>query len=199
MSTVPTPYLSPQQYLAQERKAEFKSQYFRGETFPMAGASREHNLIVGNVIREIGNALKGRRCEVYPSDMRVKVSPTGLYTYPDATVICGEPEFEDDQLDTLVNPTVLVEVLSDSTESYDRGGKFRQYREIPSLKEYVMVAQDRSSVESYLRQTDGGWLLTESQSIDQSIKFASIEITILLAEIYRNIQFKTNDEDATTT
>ena len=111
MATVPHPYLSPQQYLAQERRAEFKSQYFQGEMFAMAGASREHNLIVANLVGEVRNALKDRRCEVYPSDMRVKVAKSGLYTYPDATVVCSEPEFEDDHFDTLTNPTVLFETL----------------------------------------------------------------------------------------
>ena len=188
MSTAPKIYLSPTQYLAKERKAEFKSQYYRGEMFAMAGASREHNLIVGNLVREIGNALKDRRCEVYPSDMRVKVATTGLYTYPDATVVCGDPEFEDEQFDTLTNPTVLFEVLSDSTESWDRGGKFRQYRDIPSLKEYVMVTQDRASVERYIRQTDGGWLLQEIESIEAAVRFDSIDVMVPLAEIYRNIR-----------
>ncbi len=190
MSTAPKYYLSPTQYLVKERKAEFKSQYYRGEMFAMAGASREHNLIVGNLVREIGNALKDRRCEVYPSDMRVKVTATGLYTYPDATVVCGDPEFEDDQFDTLTNPTVLFEVLSDSTESWDRGGKFRQYRDIPSLKEYVMVTQDRASVERYIRQTDGGWLLKEIESTEASVRFDSINVMVPLAEIYRNIRFE---------
>lgn len=134
MASVSKPYLTPQQYLTQERKAESKSQYFQGEIFAIAGGSRKHNLIVANIVREVCNALKDRRCEVYPSDMRVKVAKSGLHTYPDATVVCDEPEFEDDQFDTLTNPTVLFEVLSASTESYDRGGKFRQYREIDSLK-----------------------------------------------------------------
>ena len=190
MSTAPKIYLSPTQYLAKERKADFKSQYYRGEMFAMAGASREHNLIVANLVGEIRNALKGRQCEVYPSDMRVKVTATGLYTYPDATVVCGDPEFEDKQFDTLTNPTVLFEVLSDSTESWDRGGKFRQYRDIPSLKEYVMVTQDRASVERYIRQIDGGWLLQEIESISASVRFDSINVMVPLAEIYRNIRFE---------
>jgi Uma2 family endonuclease len=190
MSTVPKYSLSPAQYLEQERRAEFKSQFYRGEVFAMAGASREHNLIVGNLVREIGNALKDRQCEVYPSDMRVKVAATGLYTYPDATVVCGDPVFEDDHFDTLTNPTVLFEVLSESTESWDRGGKFRQYRDIPSLKEYAMVTQDRPGVERYIRQKDGGWLLQETQSIEASVRFESIDVTVPLSEIYRNIRFE---------
>lgn len=190
MVTAPKSYLTAQQYLAQERKAEFKSQYFQGEMFAMAEASREHNLIVANLVGEVRNALKGRRCEVYPSDMRVKVTKSGLYTYPDATVVCAEPKFEDELVDTLTNPTVLFEVLSDSTESYDRGGKFRRYREIDSLKEYVMVSQDQASVECYVRQADGGWLLKETQSLETSVSFDSIQVTILLAELYRNVSFE---------
>ena len=190
MATVPQPYLSPQQYLAYERMAEFKSQYFQGEMFAMAGASREHKLIVANIVRELGNSLKHRPCEVYPSDMRVKVTTSGLYTYPDSTVVCSEAKFEDDQFDTLINPTVLFEVLSDSTESFDRGGKFRLYREIDSLKEYVMVSQDRASVECYLRQSDDRWLLKETQSLEESVTIESLEVTVPLAELYRNIRFE---------
>ena len=190
MATVPKSYISHQQYLAQERMAKFKSQYFGGEMFAMAGGSREHNLIVANIVRELGNELKDRRCEVYASDMRVKVSKSGLYTYPDTSVVCDTPEFEDDQFDTLVNPKLLFEVLSESTESYDRGGKFRQYREIDSLKEYVMVSQDRVSVECYLRQAGDRWLLKEIQSIEESVTFDSIQVTIPLAELYRNISFE---------
>jgi len=193
MSTVPKPYLTPKQYLAQERQADFKSQYFQGEIFAMAGASRQHNLIVGNLVGEIRNALKDRTCEVYPSDMRVKVSPTGLYTYPDATIVCGEVELEDDHGDTLINPTVLLEVLSDSTESYDRGSKFRQYRQLDSLKEYVMIAQDRVSVECYVRQDDDQWLLRETRLIEQTVRFDSIDVTVPVAEIYRNIQWEDSD------
>ncbi len=194
MSTLPKPKLTPQEYLVRERKAVFKSEYYHGETFAMAGATREHNLIVGNVVRETGNALKARSCEVYPSDMRVKVSPTGLYTYPDATVVCGAPEFDDEQFDTLLNPTVLFEVLSESTESYDRGEKFRQYREIESLKEYVMIAAHRASVECYIRQADGRWLLQEYQSLEQAATFESINVTIELTEIYRNVALHEPDE-----
>ena len=194
MSTVPKPTLTPQEYLVQERKAAFKSEYYHGEVFAMAGATREHNLIVGNVVRETGYSLKARPCEVYPSDMRVKVSSTGLYTYPDATVVCGGPEFDDEQFDTLLNPTVLFEVLSESTESYDRGAKFRQYRKIASLKEYVIISPDRASVECYIRQADGGWLLQEYQALEQTATFESINVTIALSEIYRNVEFHKPDE-----
>ncbi|KAA1261439.1 hypothetical protein LF1_39870 [Rubripirellula obstinata] len=190
MSTAPQSFLTPQQYLTCEREASFKSEFYRGETFAMAGASREHNLIVGNIVGEVRNSLKSRDCEVYPSDLRVKVSATGLYTYPDATVVCEDPQFEDDQMDTLINPTVLFEVLSKSTESYDRGTKFAQYRSIASLKEVVLITQDRFSVESFVRRDDGSWLLRETVTLDESAEFSSISVTVPMSEIYRNVKFK---------
>ncbi|HPM83342.1 MAG TPA: Uma2 family endonuclease [Candidatus Anammoximicrobium sp.] len=187
MSTVPKRLLTPAEYLAQERHAPFKSEYYQGETFAMAGATREHNLIVGNVVREVGNGLKGLNCEVYPSDMRVKISATGLYTYPDVTVVCGGPEFEDEQGDTLLNPTVLFEILSDSTEAYDRGTKSAHYRRLPSVKEYVLIAQDRPLVERYVRQPDGGWTLREVTQLDQTVELDGIPIQLPMAEIYRQV------------
>ncbi len=189
MSSVPEPLLTPDQYLVQERQADFKSEYFRGETFAMAGASREHNLIVANIVGEFRNALKERPCEVYPSDMRVKVSPSGLYTYPDAVVVCEKPQFEDQAVDTLLNPTVLLEVVSESTESYDRGAKSSRYRELVSLKEYVLIAQDRVSIECYVRQPGNRWLLRDVQSIEDAAVFESVDVTIPASEVYRGIDF----------
>ncbi len=161
MSAAPQPRLTAQQYLALERQAETKSEYSRGEMFAMAGASREHNLIAGNVNRELGEQLRERECEVYQADMRVKIGPTGLYTYPDVTVVCGEPEFEDAEVDTLLNPKVLVKVLPPSTADYDCGGKFTHYRRLPSLQQYVLISQDRPLVEHYVRQGKDEWLLTD--------------------------------------
>jgi Uma2 family endonuclease len=132
--------LTPEEYLARERQVDTKSEFYDGELFAKAGASRSHNLIVGNVTGELRAQLRGRPCEVYPADMRVKVSETGLYAYPDVVVVCGEPRFEDEHLDTLLNPTVIVDVLSPSTEAYDRGEKFAQYRKLASLREYVLIA-----------------------------------------------------------
>jgi Uma2 family endonuclease len=129
------PYISPEEYLALERKAEYKSEYLDGEIFAMTGASRKHNLISANVLGELRQQLKGNPCEAYASDMRVKVSATGLYTYPDVVVVCREPEFEDDYIDTLLNPTLLVEILSQSTERYDRIAKSSYYKTLGSLAE----------------------------------------------------------------
>jgi Uma2 family endonuclease len=190
MSAVPKHRLTPEEYLAQERGAQFKSEFYRGETFAMAGATRENNLITGNVLNESKNQLRDRPCEVYSSDMRVKIRRTGLYTYPDVAIVCAEPQFEDDELDTLLNPTVLCEVLSKSTEGYDRGVKAAQYRRIPSLKEYVVIAQDRPQVERYLRQPDGGWLLQEASELTESITLESVGVVLPLAEIYRQVTFE---------
>ncbi len=187
MSTVPKRLLTPVEYLLQERRAAFKSEYYQGETFAMAGATREHNLIVGNLVREVGNGLKGRKCEVYPSDMRVKITASGLYTYPDVTIVCGVPEFEDDEGDTLLNPTVLFDVLSDSTEAYDRGTKSAHYRRLPSLKEYVLIAQDQPSVERYVRQPDGGWVLREYTRLEETVALDGIPVQVPMSEIYRQV------------
>lgn len=140
MSLQPKPCLSPEDYLALERSAEFKSEYFDGQIFAMAGASESHNIITLNVGSEIRQQLKKCPCTVYVSDMRVKVGPTGLFTYPDVVVVCGQAQFDDSHLDTLLNPTLIVEVLSDSTEAYDRGRKFEHYCKLESLAEYVLIA-----------------------------------------------------------
>lgn len=193
MSVVPKPFLTPQEYLARERQAETKSEYRRGEVFAMSGASREHNLIAGNTLIAIGSQLRDRECEVYPGDMRVKVSPTGLYTYPDVTVVCGEAAFEDAEVDTLLNPKVLVEVLSPSTADYDRGGKFTHYRRLPSLREYVLISQDRPLVEHYVRQGPDEWLLTEQSSLQDTLVLPSIQCRLPLSDIYLKVQFPAAD------
>src|SRR6476646_9554528 len=149
---------TPVQYLLREREAEYKSEYINGQIIAMAGASVEHNTITANFVRAIGNNFAGRPCRVFSSDMRVKVATTGLYAYPDVVALCGDLQFDDDKRDTLTNPTVLIEVLSTSTEGYDRGEKFVHYRRLASLQEYVLVAQDKVRVERYTRQNDW-WVL----------------------------------------
>jgi Uma2 family endonuclease len=178
---------SPEEYLALERQAQCKSEYYAGEIFAMAGASRWHNLIVANVVGELRSQLKGRPCTTYPSDMRVKVGPTGLYAYPDVTVVCGEAQFEDNQQDTLLNPTLIVEVLSESTEAYDRGGKFAHYRKLASLMEYVLITQTKPHIEHYVRQPDNRWLLAEADSLHDSIHLDSIDCQLALAEVYDKV------------
>ena len=188
MSSQVKVYYTPDEYLALERKAEYKSEYFNGEIFAMTGASRKHNLVAGNVFAALHPQLRKRPCEIYPSDMRVKVSPTGLYTYPDVVIVCGEPMFDDEQKDTLLNPTLLVEVLSKSTASYDRGEKFEHYRKIKSLAEYLVIAQDKYHVEQYTRQSDNRWLLSETDDPQKTIRLSSIECDLALADIYDKVE-----------
>lgn len=189
MSTVPKPYITPEEYLHRERKAEFRSEYFRGETFAMAGASANHNLIVLNAGASLREQLKKKPCRVYPSDLKLCVEATGLYTYPDLSVVCGDPQLESDAGDVLLNPVVLVEVLSDSTEAYDRGKKFEHYRTIPSLMHYVLIAQDRHSIDCFTRSPDGDWRLTSCQGSDGHIELASIDSQLAATEVYDKVVF----------
>jgi Uma2 family endonuclease len=189
MSAAPTLKLTPAEYLAIERKAEFKSEYFAGEMFAMAGARFPHNAIKDNLIYRINRELNGGPCRTLSSDQRVKVSQTGLYTYPDIIVLCEPPQFEDDQRDTLINPRVIVEVLSESTETYDRGEKAKHYKRIPSLQEYVLVSQREALVERMVRQDDGSWKVTEFAGLDAMLEFMSVPAKVALAEIYRGVEF----------
>lgn len=190
MSLQPKHQYTPEEYLALEREAQCKSEYYAGEIFAMSGATEAHVLIVGNVFAKIHAELMGRSCKVYMSDMRVKVSDTGMYTYPDLSALCGEPKFEDNVHDTLLNPTVLIEVLSKSTESYDRGAKFGQYRALESLQEYVLVSQESPRIELFTRQAGGGWLLTEAIGLGASLKIASLDCGLPLAEVYDKVTFE---------
>ena len=175
------------EYLALERQAEFKSEYLDGEVFAMTGASRRHNLICLNIGAELRTQLKQRPCEVYVSDMRVKTSATGLYTYPDIVVVCGTPTFEDAEVDTLVNPVLLAEVLSKTTQDYDRGGKFEHYRTLDSLQEYLLVAQHACHLTHYVRQPDNAWLLTETRNIDDAMYLPFIDCRLVLTEVYAKV------------
>lgn len=179
---------TPEEYLELERKAEFKNQYYRGEIYAMSGASRPHNLIGVNLSSEIHARLKGRHCEVYANDMRVRTGPKGLFSYPDIVAVCGEPEFLDGHFDTLLNPTLLVEILSPSTEAFDRGGKFEQYRRIDSLREYVLVSQHRALVERFARQGDE-WVLSEIEGMDGILRLDSIGCEVPLGQTYRGVNF----------
>ncbi|MFW5635203.1 MAG: Uma2 family endonuclease [Thermodesulfobacteriota bacterium] len=173
------------EYLDRERVAEYKSEFFSGEMFAMTGASRNHNLIVTNLIRELSGQLKKTPCRVYPSDMRLKVEKTGLYTYPDVMVVCGEHRFADtEEKNTLLNPDVIVEVLSDSTEKYDRGDKFAHYRRIDSLTEYLLISQKKPKIERYFKNSTGLWTLMETDDSRSEILLDSIGCTLSLEEIY---------------
>ena len=180
--------LTPEEYLVMEREAAFKSEYRDGKIVAMPGASHKHNLIAGNIFGEIYVQFRDRTCVVYVNDMRVKVSDTGLYTYPDVVVVCDEPRFDDNHFDTLLNPTVLVEVLSPSTENYDRNDKFLSYQILESLQEYILVSQNGVHVEQYICQ-DGKWILREFRSLDDVLQIASIECELALRAIYAKVKF----------
>jgi Uma2 family endonuclease len=189
MSALQKPTLSSADYLAIERAAATKSEFFDGEMFAMAGTTKNHARIVMNLSRELSARLKGRTCEPFATDLRVKVEANGLYTYPDLVVVCGEQRFEDDRLDTLLNPTLIVEVLSETTERYDRVKKFDLYRALPSLQEYVLVSQSEPRVEQFLRQPDGGWNLRITTDPTDFVNLTSIECEIPFAEIYERVEF----------
>ena len=181
-------FLSPEEYLARERKALTKSEYRSGQVYALPGASRKHNIIAVHVSGELYIQLKERSCEIYTNDMRVKVSSTGTYTYPDVVVVCEEPQFEDSHFDTLLNPTVLIEVLSPSTAAYDRGEKFASYQKLDSLCEYVLISQDKVCVEHYLRQ-EQTWDLTEFHFLSDLFRLTSIGCELSLQAIYAKVQF----------
>jgi Uma2 family endonuclease len=189
MSSPKPTLLTPGEYLEIERKAEIRSEYIAGRIYAMAGASRRHNLIAGNLLAALKTQLRGKTCETYMADMRVNVSPTGLYTYPDVIAVCGQPQFEDAFVDTLLNPTLIVEVLSETTEAYDRGDKFAQYRSLDSLREYVLVSQNKLRVEDYLRDGEH-WVLSEVRVLGETIGLTSIGCEIQLAAIYEGVDFE---------
>ena len=175
-----------EEYLAWERLQPEKHEFHGGEVFAMAGATLEHNQIVANVLGELRAALRQKPCRVYASDLRVKIPATGLYTYPDASVVCGRPELEDDKLDTLLNPLVLVEVLSKSTEDYDRGTKFTNYRTIASFRDYVLLSTDKVLVEYSTRKDDGSWVLREFRA-GERFTIESIGVELAVDELYLKV------------
>ena len=187
MATNSKPYLTPEQYLEIERKADFKSEYYQGEMFAMGGARWTHNRLVANLIASLHQQLRAGPCQTLPSDMRVKVDATGLYTYPDVIVVCGEPKFLDENRDTLLNPRLIVEVLSPSTELYDRVRKFELYRSVGSVSEYLLVSSMRISAELYTRQPDNRWLLTTATQIEDSLDLQSVGARLALADLYEKV------------
>ena len=195
-------HLTPEEYIALERKAipdadTVRSEYVKGEIIAMSGASREHNLITGNIHAGLHLQLRGRECEAYASDMRVSSALTSSYFYPDVVVVCEEPRFEDDVFDILLNPSILVEVLSASTEAYDRGEKFGHYRHLASLQEYILVSQDKILVERYRRPkkhdaapiTAEDWIFTAFQALEDILPLTSIQCELPLQEIYERVTF----------
>ncbi|MDQ3022404.1 MAG: Uma2 family endonuclease [Bacteroidota bacterium] len=181
--------LTEKEYLEIERKAEFKSEYYDGEMFGLAGASLPHNKITSNIHVSLANQLKGKTCQVFQSDLKIREQVSNQFTYPDIVVICGEPEFFDNEKDVIMNPSIIMEILSKSTESYDRGFKFELYRRINSLKDFFLVSQEKISVEYYTRNTDESWNLKEYNDRSQKIEIKSIDCTLDLNEVYYNVKF----------
>lgn len=189
MTRQPKTHITPDAYLALEREAEYKNEYFDGEIFAMVGASKNHNLIAGNVFSALKQHLRDKPCEIYISDMRVKIPAANLYTYPDVAVVCGESQFEDDAVDTLLNPMLVVEVLSKSTAAYDRTTKFSYYRTLASMAEYLLIAQNDYHVEQYTRQPDGRWMLSDFRTLEDVLQLDSVQCSLALGEIYDRVSF----------
>lgn len=185
-------YLTPEEYIALERKATLKSEYLSGEIVAMSGASDTHNLITMNTSNALYNQVADRGCRIYASDMRVGISAGVSYFYPDIAVTCDKPRFEDDVFDTLINPQVIIEVLPDSTAGYDRGEKFIRYRQLESLQEYILISQDQVLVEHYLRQGER-WVLSEFSALEDVLPLTSIEAELSLNQIYRFVDLETDD------
>lgn len=190
MSAQSIPRLTPEQYLEIERAAEFKSEYFAGRMYAMAGGTIPHAHVIANVIVALAQAVRDRPCIVVSSDARLGVSVEGLYTYPDLMVICGDPKFVDNRRDTVMNPSVIVEVLSKSTEGYDRGFKFAQYRRLESLQEYLLVSQSEPRLKKFRRTAAGEWAFSESVGLDTSCRFESLDCQILLSDVYHKVTFE---------
>ena len=188
MAINPKPPMTPEAYLAFERaQLDAKHEFLNGDVIAMAGASRQHNRIVTNLVVSLGSQLRGRPCDVYSSDMRVKILTTGLYTYPDVIAMCHDPQFEDEALDTLLNPSVIIEVLSPSTEAYDRGIKFAHYRSIDAMQIYILIAQDKPQVEIFRRQGKRDWLLSVVEGLDARVSLETIGCELALAEVYERV------------
>jgi Uma2 family endonuclease len=196
MSLPQTSFFTPQEYLSFERSTDARHEYLDGQVYAMAGESLEHSRICVNVAGELRASLKGRPCEVLSPNMKVVTSPSGLFGYPDVVVVCGEPQFHDERRDVLVNPTIIFEVLSPSTEAYDRGEKFLRYRtHIATLAEYVLVSQHRPLVEHYARQPDGAWSYSSVVGLSENLLLPSIKCQLPLSEIYDRIIFPSGVAD----
>ena len=194
MDALPRKYLTQEEYLAIERAAQWKSEYYQGEMFAMAGTSKEHGTIAYNAAGELHSQLKGRGCRGFIADMRVHVERSGLYTYPDIAIVCGNPEFQDGAFDTLLNPVVIVEILSPSTESYDRGKKFQMYRQLPSLREYILIAQDRPFVDQFIRDDEDRWFVLMTQGLESVLTLQSCGVSIPMSALYENVEFANSNE-----
>lgn len=196
MTTRPDIRVTPEEYLRIERAAEWKSEYIDGEMFAMAGASPRHVLIAMNLGAELRDRLRGAPCNTYGSDLRVATDKRRHYTYPDVVVVCGPLQYADDNRDTITNPALIAEILSESTERYDRGAKFERYRAVPTLAEYLLVAQERVHIEVYARQPNGAWILREWNDRDAEIDLTSLGCRLRVAEVYANVELEEQEAPA---
>jgi Uma2 family endonuclease len=183
-------FISAEAYLANEKAALEKHEFYKGEVFAMSGASLKHNQIFSKIFISIGNKLKGNRCRPYGSGLRIHIPKNSLYTYPDISIICGDPELTGEQFDTAVNPSVIIELLSKSTRNYDKGEKFTLYRDIDSLKEYILIDTEKIHVEKHLRFADNSWQLTEFKNIENIFTINTINIQVALNSIYEGLSFE---------
>ncbi|OQX20212.1 MAG: hypothetical protein BWK80_36005 [Desulfobacteraceae bacterium IS3] len=181
--------ITREEYLAAERASEIRNEYFDGEIFAMAGASREHNQISGNVVRVLGNQLLEKPCSVFSSDMKVKIEAVGKYCYPDVVLLCEKEKFEDEHKDVLLNPLAIIEILSDSTEAYDRGDKFIHYQLSDSLEEYILISQYVCMVEKFARRDDETWIYSKYRTMGDVVKIEAVKCELPLSEIYRKVNF----------
>lgn len=189
-------YVSPEEYLEAERKAEFKSEYFCGEIVAMSGGTPRHGTIGVNVTAEIHAQLKGTPCQAFSNDVKIRTLPNGVYAYPDLSIVCGEPIYHDDKADVIINPKVLIEILSPSTESIDRGRKWIQYQQIASLTDYILIAQDQPYIEHFSRQTNHQWLDTIAIGLDTQLEIASVGCTLRLSEVYDRVSWDAAEDSS---
>jgi len=187
--------ISPAEYLSMERYSEIRNEYFDGEIFAMAGASREHNQISSNIVRVIGNQLLEKPCNIYSSDMKVKVKEIEKYTYPDIVIACETETYADDNNDVLLNPMVIMEILSDSTEAYDRGAKFAHHQLLDSLVDYILISQYFCQVEIFTRRDDDTWIYSKYATMEDVVTIGSIHCELSISEIYRKVTFDQRDVD----
>lgn len=180
-------FVSAKDYLFHERLADTKHEYFQGEIFAVSGASFRHNTIFKNTYIDLGTQLKGKKCQPFGSDLRLNIPENSLYTYPDISIICGEIESTDDKFDTATNPTVIIEILSPSTKDYDKGGKFTLYRQIKTLKDYILIDSESVAVEKFSKNDDGSWTLHEFKNLNDSFEIKSIEVVLVLSDIYEGL------------
>lgn len=197
MTAQPQEFISEEEYLLFERASQTKHEYYNGRVYAMTGAKAAHNLIAGNTLAALHRQLRTKPCQVYPSDMRVKVVKTGLNTYPDVVVVCGQPQFSDSVQDTLLNPVVIIEVLSASTERYDRGMKFQNYRTIDTLRDYILIAQDHYHIEHFSRQDSGAWVLQEATESTTGIYIPSIDCELNIQDVYEKVKIAPGSPDIT--